>query len=197
MWRVNMQADIFNKTFSPDYPKLARVCYKIGSDLNGRKDRFDKSDIIEQAVECITGGMLKWVDGEGYDNYCHTLDYKVEVKSEACALYTKKKKEKKKHVDLKLTNTLQNKTAKKALEETADDLLIVDSYHGAAAVVPYKVAINCSYEVADGFRTKIPTNEIEILYFPVDGEEPLACLNEGKSYKEEKKEAQRRFIATA
>lgn len=36
------------------------VVYSLGSQLNDRKDRFDKADIIEQTVEAATDGRLVW-----------------------------------------------------------------------------------------------------------------------------------------
>jgi len=186
-----MKVQDFNETFDPKWDKLAKTCKVIGTELNDRKSRFDKSDILEQALQAATRDKLCWVDEEGYDHCCPQLDYKVEMKSQAAALFTRKTKQSKKTVSLKLTNTLQNKNKKKKLEETADDLIILDSYHGAVGRVSYKTAIEHSVEVPDGFKTVIPFELVEILYYPSDeigSEHPIS------SYAEQKKKMQRDFI---
>jgi len=181
----------FNKTFSPQYYNLAKVCKHLGTELNDRKNRFDKSDILEQALEAATGNKLRWVDEQGYDHYCPELDYKAEMKTESCALYSKKTKKLKGKVSLKLTNTLQNKNEKKKLEETANDLIIVDSFHGAVGRVPYSVAIEHAIEIADGFKTEIPIDKIEILFEGITENNELL---ENSSYMEQKKKMQKDYV---
>lgn len=181
----------FNETFSPKYEILAKICKHLGTELNDRKNRFDKSDILEQALEAITGGKLQWVDEKGYDHFCPELNYKAEMKTGSCALFTKKLKNKKKKVSLKLVNTLQNKEEKKKLELTADDLIIVDSFHGAVGIVPYSVAIEHSIEVSDGFKTEIPLEKVHILF---EGITRTPLINNVGSYSQQKKKMQKDYI---
>ena len=58
-----------------------KLVNSLGPQLNGRKDRFDKSDIIEQSIEVYSNGKFKWVDQEGYDLLDQEQNIKIEVKN--------------------------------------------------------------------------------------------------------------------
>ena len=72
-----------------DYVNLV---YALGSQLNDRKDRFDKSDIIEQSLETYSNGRLKYVDLIGVDHVDTKYNYNIEFKYVADGIFTKKKK---------------------------------------------------------------------------------------------------------
>ena len=44
------------------------IVRNIGDDLNGRKDRFDKSDLFEYSLEECSQKCVKWVDEIGWDH---------------------------------------------------------------------------------------------------------------------------------
>ena len=46
------------------------MVYNIGDELNTRKNRFDKSDILELAVETFSDGKIIHVDKQGGDHEC-------------------------------------------------------------------------------------------------------------------------------
>ena len=48
-----------------DYTNLVAA---LGTQLNSPKDRFDKSDIIEQCIDVYSNGRLSWVDEVGRDH---------------------------------------------------------------------------------------------------------------------------------
>ena len=52
----------------------------MGTQLNDRKDRFDKSDIIEQAVAVYSGDRLAWVDLIGRDHVDSVTGFDLEFK---------------------------------------------------------------------------------------------------------------------
>lgn len=67
------------------YTTLVR---SVGDQLNGRKDRFDKSDVIERCLQVYTDGRLEWVDDEGRDFVDTKHGYDIEFKYEEDMLFT-------------------------------------------------------------------------------------------------------------
>lgn len=68
--------------------RYATLVQSVGDQLNGRKDRFDKSDIIERCLEVYSNERLKWVDDEGRDFVDTELDLDIEFKYEKDMLFT-------------------------------------------------------------------------------------------------------------
>ena len=163
----------------------------IGDDLNSRKNRFDKADLIEFAFSEATGGILEWVDEEGWDLGCKKTARKFEVKSQKYCLFTPRGNKKKNTSEIKLTNTLQQ-AEKKKLNNTADYLILIDSAAMSAGIISYsKVVEKFSIEKKDGFSCKIPLEEIEILHFP---EEFNKQNRKQKTYAAAKRELQQRYV---
>ena len=71
-----------------DIDRYATLVGSVGDQLNGRKDRFDKSDLIERCLEVYTDGRLKWVDDEGRDFVDTEYGYDIEFKYETDMLFT-------------------------------------------------------------------------------------------------------------
>ena len=78
---------------------------EMGTQLNDRKDRFDKSDIIEQAVAVYSGDRLAWVDLIGRDHVDSVTGFDLEFKYVSDGLFTKVQKLPKEVVTVKLKNT--------------------------------------------------------------------------------------------
>ena len=76
-----------------DYSSLV---FNLGTQLNDRKDRFDKSDIIEQSIEVYSNNRLKYVDGIGRDHTDTANGLDLEFKYAADSMFTKKGKAPKK-----------------------------------------------------------------------------------------------------
>ncbi|SEA05843.1 hypothetical protein SAMN04488065_1625 [Haloplanus vescus] len=72
-----------------DRQRYATLVASVGDQLNGRKDRFDKSDIIERCLEVYSDGRLKWVDDVKRDFVDTERGVDVEFKYETDMLYTK------------------------------------------------------------------------------------------------------------
>ena len=62
---------------------------QVGDQLNDRKDRFDKSDIIEQAVAIYSSDRLIWVDLIGRDHVDPVREFDLEFKYVSNGLFTK------------------------------------------------------------------------------------------------------------
>lgn len=50
-----------------DWQRFFVAVNHMGEQCNSRKDRFDKADILEQAIDMYSGGKLEWVDEIGRD----------------------------------------------------------------------------------------------------------------------------------
>ena len=94
------------------------LCYLFGNQLNDRKDRFDKADIIEQSIEVYSNDRLMWVDDIGRDHVDTQTGLDLEFKYMTDGLFTKTGKEKK-NIKVKLKNSLgENKGV--FIEDPAD-----------------------------------------------------------------------------
>lgn len=179
----------FNQMYKPDYQNFTNLLSHIGSSLNGRKDRFDKADLIEQGFCCACNSMLVWTDDIGFDLIDPKRNIKFEVKSQANCLYTGKGRLKPSTSKIKLTNTLQQAKNKNLLV-TADWLIIIDSVTGAVGIIDYaKVVKEFSFEMEDGFGCQIPMDKIEIISEPI-----TAVIGHSPSYKKQKQIMQEKYV---
>ena len=166
-----------------------RLVNGLGGQLNDRKSRFDKSDIIEQSLEVYSDGALKWVDEIGYDMVDTATDAKIEVKYEDYGVTTRAGN-RKSFVSFKIKNTLKTLTTP-CLENPADYYLFLDLR--TIAGISYKdmepyLQITKS---GDGIVCRIPAGKIEILDEIGNlAPEPSPDVN----YKKEKHALQRRLI---
>jgi len=182
----------FNSRYKPNYSEFFSMIEHISDDLNDRKNRFDKSDLIEMGFGIATG--LSWVDRIGYDLQDSENKEKFELKSQKHCLYTKKGFLKKNTSKIKLTNTLQN-SDKKRIKASADWLVLVDTGNSnsySIAIIKYKdVVENYTEEVSDGFTCQIPISELLFLTIPSQ-----ITLTEQKSvgYSHEKKTLQMKYV---
>lgn len=169
----------------------------IGPELNDRKNRFDKADLLESGLCAASKGRLKWVDEIGYDVIDPFTGKKYEVKSSAFCLYTEKRGNIKNSTkQIKLTNTL--KSGYKQFETRADDLIIIDTGNeksfSAAIIAIGTVADRYLIEKDDGFACQIPLSELGFACVPSD-----LCLQNKQtmvqSYAAHKKELQNKYIS--
>ena len=184
----------FNNTYKPNYSRFFSMVHHMASTLNSRKDRFDKADLIEAAIETHTGGILAWVDLEGHDNVCKLSGDKYEIKSQQHSLYTKTGNQKKKTTQIKLSNTLsQDPNAPFASD--FDYLMLIDT----GSPRSYSVAIISKEDLEpfmerklDGWTAQIPTSELEFVCTP-----DQITLQADKSivpYGHNKRELQRTYV---
>ena len=185
---------------SVDQGRLKNLMSHIGDELNGRKERFDKSDIIEKAIEEYSrDGSIEYVDEVGYDHMCASRA-KLEVKSQKNCLYTPKGNKKDKTSSIKLMNSLGDASLRRREDVIKfDALALVDSgrlgshLSSVAYIMEKDIKDEWLRFVGDGVTVQIPK---EFLVFVYEKGEPLS-LNERKepfNYKEKKDEFQRDYI---
>jgi hypothetical protein len=176
---------IINKLDTARYFRLANG---LGSQLNDRKSRFDKSDIIEQCLEVYSDGSLKWVDEIGHDMVDAETGAKIEVKYEDHGVTTRAGN-RKSHVSFKIKNTLKTLTTP-CLADPADYYLFLDLR--TIAGISYKDMEPYLHitKSGDGIACRIPANKVEILAELADTPAPSPEVN----YKKEKHMLQRRII---
>ena len=175
---------------SIDSQLYTSVVLSLGNQLNDRKDRFDKADIIEQTVSESSNNRLKWVDDIGRDHYDVETGLDLEFKYMTNGLFTKTGKEKA-VVKVKLKNSLgKNKGVE--IENPADFYLLgqQDSIAiiSGADVKQYLVA------VPDGIEAHIPFKSLEFIFKP---EEVSSNILVKVSYKEQKQKMQQEMIKEA
>ena len=180
---------------SVSWNKLFSLCQSFGKDLNGRKERFDKADILEIGIQEYSGGKLKWVDEIGYDHVCEETKEKIEVKSQGFCLHTKIGNLKKKTSSIKLTNTLGS-SDKREYKQTFDKLLIVDtgsqsSY--SAAYISYDVAKKYIKSSGDGFVIQVPIEELNWLVVPENVK--IFSSESETSYINDKRKIQENYVS--
>lgn len=96
----------------------------LGKSLNGQKDRFIKSDLIEKSITVCSNEILEHVDIHGQDHHHTNLDASIEIKYHFGSLVTPAGNEKKVVSGIKLLNT-QGTNKHTELPETYSDYLIV------------------------------------------------------------------------
>jgi hypothetical protein len=94
---------------SIDKQRYATLVQSVGDQLNGRKDRFDKSDIIERCLEVYSDGRLQWVDDVKRDFVDTVLGWDIEFKYEQNVLFTNVRQNPR-NPNLRLINNLGEKT---------------------------------------------------------------------------------------
>ena len=105
-----METKVYAKTLNDiiDANRYSKLIASLGNQLNDRKDRFDKADIIEQSLEVYTNGRLEWVDDIGRDHHDTATGLDLEFKYMANGLFTKTGKPKA-TIKVKLKNSLGKK----------------------------------------------------------------------------------------
>lgn len=105
-----------------DEQRYATLVQSVGDQLNGRKDRFDKSDVIERCLQVYTDDRLKWVDDKGRDFVDTERGLDVEFKYEQDALFTNVRKDPR-DPNLRLINNLGERNQIDS-EELADFFVV-------------------------------------------------------------------------
>lgn len=174
-----------------DWNKYVTLVHQIGDELNERKLRFDKSDLLERSLELFSDQNLQYVNLEGVD-HIGPNGITIEMKFTEGALFTRKTKKQKDFVaDLQLMNSRGSSAGRELPESYADFLLIADV--DSAAVIAKQDLIPYVIDAGDGLKTsKLPSNMIQYVFVP--GEHKPQVLAESMSYKDAKLEMQMRFL---
>jgi hypothetical protein len=170
-----------------NFNRYATLIHGLGNQLNSRKDRFDKSDIIEQCVDVYSNGRLRWVDLEGRDHIDQNTNYSLEFKYLHNGLYTGAGKEKP-VVKVKIKNSLgKNKGIQ--IDNPADYYIIAQQ--DAMSIISWNDIRGCLTAVADGIEASIPRHSLSWIFCPRDVQ--LGTVPEF-NYKFLKGQAQRSLI---
>ena len=188
MKTVDYAKDLREAINFKDYSSLV---FNLGTQLNDRKDRFDKSDIIEQSIEVYSDDRLKYVDGIGRDHTDKDTGLDLEFKYAADSMFTKKGKAPMKVVKVKLKNSL-GKNKGTEISDPADYYMI--GQQDAIAIISFEEVQPYLVGVPDGIEAHIPFDALTFVFQPNDiTETPAIELD----YKTVKLAAQRKIIEEA
>tara|TARA_B100000900_G_scaffold233431_1_gene198190 strand:+ start:6303 stop:6878 length:576 start_codon:yes stop_codon:yes gene_type:complete len=175
-----------------DWNKYVTLVKTIGSELNERKLRFDKSDLLERSLELFSDQNLKYVNKEGVD-HIGPEGVTIEMKFTDTCLFTRKTKKKKNYVsDLQLMNSRGSSEGRTLPESYAEYLLICDT--DSVAVISKTDLLPYVTSAGDGLKTtKLPSNLIQYVFVP--GQYKPQDIAVQKSYLESKLDMQNTFLA--
>jgi len=175
-----------------DWNKYVTLVDAIGDELNERKLRFDKSDLLERSLELFSNQDLQYVNQEAVD-HIGPFGVTIEMKYTEGCLFTEKKKLPRKHIaDLQLMNSRGSSAGRTLPENYAQFLLICDK--DAVAVISKEDLIPYVTDAGDGLKTsKLPSSAIQYVFQP--GEYKPLDLVESVSYKDAKMKMQQAFLA--
>jgi hypothetical protein len=159
----------------------------LGDQLNDRKDRFDKADIIEQTVESASDDKLKWLDGIGRDHRDTETGIDIEFKYMSNGLFTRAGKPKS-VVKVKLKNSL-GKNKGVTINNPANFYMI--GQQNSIAIISWDEIEEFLVGVPDGIEAHIPFEKLSFVFTPTDvNENTLIKVN----YKEVKRQVQKDLI---
>ena len=124
-------ADFFSK--SVDWNLFFSTVDAIGDSLNSPKDRFDKSDIFELAIEVFSNQKIKHYNQNYRDFYIPSLQIYCEMKYSRNLLFNKKGVLKSK-INLTLINTMGKNEKRNSLPNEYSDYLIAVDSQGCAVI---------------------------------------------------------------
>lgn len=175
-----------------DWNKYVTLVKAIGNELNERKLRFDKSDLLERSLELFSDQNLKYVNKEGVD-HIGPEGVTIEMKFTDTCLFTRKTKKKKKFVsDLQLMNSRGSSEGRTLPETYAEYLLICDT--DSVALISKTDLLPYVTSAGDGLKTtKLPSDMIQYVFVP--GQYKPQDIAFQKSYLESKLDMQNTFLA--
>jgi hypothetical protein len=206
------QVQEYNKT-KVNWEKFFSVVDTLGTTMNGQKDRFDKSDIIEMALDAYSNGEIKYVNQNGVDHhlvnlfddgdivitqemkFVSSLFYRESVISRASKkLGTASVKElisSNKPITLRLVNSMGSNSHKTLPANYAKFLLVADTH--SIHVIKVSELIPYLKFDGDGIEAyRVPCNLFHQVVGPNDikNRKSLPDFN----YKEEKQKFQMNFL---
>ena len=170
-----------------DANRYSKLIVSLGPQLNDRKDRFDKADIIEQSLEVYSNNRLHWVDDIGRDHRDVETNIDLEFKYMSNGLFTATGKPKN-LIKVKLKNSLgANKGVN--IDNPADYYML--GQENAIALISSDDIKPFLVSVADGIEAHIPFEKLEFIFRP---EDVFVDCTIDVSYKKEKRAMQRKLI---
>ena len=183
-----------------DWNKFYSVVDTIGASLNGAKDRFEKSDLFEGALEAYsTNQEIKYVNNPGVDHLLPAIGTNLEMKFSSSGLYHVRKPKTKREIVLKdkiggirLVNTNSDTVRTSLPAGYADFLLLVD-INGAAVISKTTLKQYLKFGQGHIEAVNIPMSEVIQIVGP-DSNIKRKVLN-NFNYKEAKKQFQLDFLS--
>ena len=164
----------------------------LGDSLNSPKNRFDKSDILELAVDVFSDGKVKHHNETGRDFYIPELDIFCEMKYETDLLF-KSSSVLKDHNSLTLVNTMGSNDRVKLPEDYADFLLAVGS-KGCAVVdkVTLEKYLDTASDSGQIKAKNIPSSNFSFVRLPnqIHNRRKISNID----YRDEKLKLQKEFL---
>ena len=178
-----------------DWDRFLRIVNQLGDQCNSRKNRFDKADILEQALAICSNGILSWIDEIGRDHHDNKLNLDIEFKFQTSSMFTKVRKTPKKFIKIRIKNFIgkkkeEQKMSKPKIDNPADYYLFVQD--DAVGIISYKEMEPYLVEKRDGMDTAIPHNKITYIIKPT--KLVFKPNPNSMNYKKRKREMQREFI---
>ena len=192
------QVQAYNKS-NVNWTKFFSVIDTLGTSMNGQKDRFDKSDIIEMALDAYSNGAIQDLNGNPTTQemkFVGVLFYKEFVVERANkkrgTASVKELRLSNQPVSLTLVNSLGSNTHTKLPSTYAEFLLVADNH----SIHVVKVSDLTPYLKFDGDgikANKVPCSLFHKIVGPEDISSRQALV--GFDYKAEKLAFQRNFLS--
>lgn len=165
-----------------DMDKFAEACHNISGSpgaqiLNEHSNRMLKEKYILGALrKCNHAKNIQWVDTIDYDLIFNdwisttvldeTFPETVEVKTGDGPIYTEKRGDAKKFVEVKLKNIYESKAnTRTTLDKTFDHLMVIqNSGTFAVAFVPFNIVSQHLVSLSDGWKARIPFEKVTVVY---------------------------------
>jgi hypothetical protein len=206
------QVQQYNKS-TVNWVKFFSVVDTLGTSMNGQKDRFDKSDIIEMALDAYSNGAIKHVNDDGVDHilvnllnadgnpttqemkFVGVMFYKEFVVERANkkrgTASVKELRLTNQPVSLRLVNSMGSNTHTKLPSTYSEFLLVADNH--SVHVVKVSDLVPYLQFGGDGIQAyNVPCNLFHKVVGPEDIKSRQALL--GFDYKAEKLKFQRDFL---
>jgi hypothetical protein len=180
-------ADFFRSNV--DWDLFYSVVDTIGDSLNGRKDRFDKSDLFELSMRVFSDGKIEYRNEEGRDLYIPALEVFCEMKYSENSLFTGRGKMRESEL-LTLVNTMGNRDEISLPSGYAPYVLAVGS-RGCAVVAKVDIEPHL-FRTKDQLHARVPMDRFCIIRRPDEIKRSPRYLV--KSYKQEKFLLQENFL---
>lgn len=149
---------------SKDFNKVwyVNLIAALGKQLDGLKDRFDKSDIIEQAIVSYSNERFRWVDQIGQDIFDTKWHIGLEIKYQTNVIFTPRNKPKA-NIKIRLKNNLRVNNGIR-IKHPAEYYMICQQ--NAIGIISYRELKPYLLSVSDGIEVSIPFGKLCFVFKP-------------------------------
>ena len=154
-----------------DWNRFTKLVEAMGNQCNSRKNRFDKADILEQAIQVYSNNRLEWVDGIGRDHHDNLLNLDIEFKFQNDAMFSEKTNCPKKNISIKIKNSL-GETKKREIEDPADFYMFAQK--NAVGIISYTDMLPYIKICGDGLMVCVPHDKMSYIISPKQKEKTIS-----------------------